>query len=140
MRIVIVEDDPMNALVMSKMLTRIGEHHVTVQESVDDVRSLILSERVDVIVMDVSLSNTMHEGRPIDGVEFTRVLRADHRLAHVPVLLATAHAMKGDAERLVRESGADGYIAKPINDPHAFVKDVESCIRMGTYQNEVKAT
>jgi two-component system, cell cycle response regulator DivK len=139
-RIVIVEDDPMNALVMSKMLTRIGGHHVTVLESVDVVRSLVTSGRVDVIVMDVSLSNTTHEGRPIDGVEFTKVLRADHRLAHIPVLLATAHAMKGDAERLVHESGADGYIAKPINDPHAFVAKVEKCTRVATCKSEIKAS
>jgi two-component system, cell cycle response regulator DivK len=129
MRIVIVEDDSMNALVMSKILTRIGGHQVTVLEAVEAVQSLIQLGEVDVVVMDVSLSNTLHEGRAIDGVEFVRLLRADHRHAGVPILLATAHAMKGDAERLIAESGADGYVAKPISDPHAFVAKVEACAR-----------
>ena len=132
MEIVIVEDDPMNALVMSKILTRLGGHHVTVLESAETVLSLIRTTHVDVLVMDVSLSNTMFEGRPIDGIEFTRLLKADDRLASIPVLLATAHAMKGDAERLIRESGADAYIAKPIGDPQGFVEKVEACARGAT--------
>lgn len=122
----------MNALVMSKMLTRIGGHQVTVLESVEPVCDLIRGGQVDFIVMDVSLSNTLHNGRSIDGVEFTRLLKADPCLSHVPVLLATAHAMKGDAERLMQESGAEGYLAKPIGDPQAFVAKVEACARATT--------
>jgi CheY-like chemotaxis protein len=40
--------------------------------------------------------------------------------------------MKGDAERLIRESGADAYIAKPIGDPQGFVEKVEACARRAT--------
>src|SRR5437867_11318016 len=105
MQIVIVEDDPMNALVMSKILTRLGGHHVTVMESVEAVLGLIRTTHVDVLVMDVSLSNTVHEGRPIDGIEFTRLLKADEVLSAVPVVLATALAMQGDVERFIRERG-----------------------------------
>ena len=129
MQIVIVEDDPMNALVMSKILTRIGGHHVTVVESVETLLTLIRTTHIDVVVMDVSLSNTVFQGRSIDGVEFTRLLKADDGAAAVPVLLATAHAMKGDAERLLRESGADDYVAKPISNPQDFVAKVEACAR-----------
>ena len=138
MHIIIVEDDSMNALVMSKILTRMGGHQVTVLEAVDAVQSLIQSTQVDVVVMDVSLSNTLHEGRAIDGLEFTRLLKTDQRHAPIPILLATAHAMKGDAERLIRESGADGYVAKPISDPHAFVAKVEACARGAMHGNGAK--
>ena len=127
LQIVIVEDDPMNALVMSKILTRLGGHDVTVLESVEKLLALVRADSVDVIVMDVSLSNTEFEGRPIDGIEFTRLLKSDSPT--VPIMLATAHAMKGDAERLMCESGADAYIAKPISDPQAFVAKVEACAR-----------
>lgn len=129
MKVVIVEDDPTNALLMSKILTRVGGHDVTVTESVETVQSLLYAGQADLVVMDVSLVNTQYGGRRINGVEFTRLLRADERSRDVPVLLATAHAMKGDAERLLRESGADGYIAKPITDFRAFVAQVESCRR-----------
>jgi two-component system cell cycle response regulator DivK len=133
LRIVIVEDDAMNALVMSKILTRVGGHHVTVLETVEHVQALIGAGQVDLLVMDVSLSNTVYQGRAIDGVEFTKLIKADDRQAMVPVILATAHAMKGDAERLLQESGANDYIAKPISDPHMFVAKVEACARAATH-------
>jgi CheY-like chemotaxis protein len=130
-RVVIVEDDRMNAIVMNKFLTRLGGHQVTITESVEKVRELIQAGQVDVLVMDVSLSNTVYEGRAIDGIEFIRVIRAEEAGRAIPILLATAHAMKGDAERFMRESGADGYIAKPVVDPRKFVSQVESCVRVG---------
>jgi CheY-like chemotaxis protein len=40
----------------------------------------------------------------------------------VPVLLATAHAMRGDAEKLLADSGADGYVSKPIIDHDEFAR------------------
>lgn len=129
MHIVIVEDDPKCALVMSRILSRVGGHQVTITESVESVKSLVRSKLADVVVMDVSLANTKHDGRAIDGVSFARLLRADEQSRGVPVLLATAYAMSGDAERLMRESGADGYFAKPISDPRAFVSAVEACAR-----------
>jgi CheY-like chemotaxis protein len=129
-RVVIVEDDRMNAIVMSKFLTRLGGHQVTTTESVEKVCELVRAGQVDVLVMDVSLSNTRYQGRSIDGVEFIRVIRAEAEGRTIPILVATAHAMKGDAERLIRESGADGYIAKPLVDPQRFVSQVESCVRV----------
>ena len=136
MRIVIVEDDPMNGIVMSKILARMGGHHVVVTESVEEVRNLVNSHRADVIIMDVSLSNTLYEGEPIDGIQFTQLLR---RASQIPILLATAHAMKGDADRFVKESGADGYIAKPISDPQDLLKSVTGCFE--AYQStNVSAT
>lgn len=128
--VVIVEDDPTNALVLKMILAKMGGHEVTVTESVETVQSLIRAGRVDVVIMDISLTNTLHEGRRIDGVEFTRILLADERCRGTPVILTTAHAMKGDAERLMRESGAAGYVSKPISDLRAFVGQVETCARL----------
>ena len=45
------------------------------------------------------------------------------------MLLATAHAMRGDAERLLAESGADQYISKPIVDHDVFVACVRELVR-----------
>ena len=45
------------------------------------------------------------------------------------MLLATAHAMRGDATRLLAESGADEYVSKPIVDHDEFVASVRALLR-----------
>jgi CheY-like chemotaxis protein len=40
------------------------------------------------------------------------------------VLLATAHAMSGDRERLLESSGADGYLEKPVYESAQLVAKV----------------
>jgi CheY-like chemotaxis protein len=57
----------------------------------------------------------------VSGVDLCRRLKSDPATVGVPVVLATAHAMRGDAESLIAESGADDYVAKPIVDHAAFV-------------------
>lgn len=59
----------------------------------------------------------------IDGFEFARRVRAQHRLQRLPLIAVTALAMVGDRERILA-AGFDGYIAKPI-DPERFVQQVE---------------
>jgi len=46
----------------------------------------------------------------------------------LPVLLATAHAMSGDRERLLESSGADGYLEKPVYESALLVEKVCSLI------------
>ena len=44
------------------------------------------------------------------------MLKADDYLKLIPVVAATAFAMKGDEDK-IREVGCEGYIAKPISAP-----------------------
>ena len=90
---------------------------------------LVRSGDVQLVILDVSLAHTLWEGKPVSGVELCRMLKSDPATSAVPVLLATAHAMRGDAQRLLEESGADGYVAKPIVDHGVFVEQVRSLAR-----------
>lgn len=60
-----------------------------------------------VILLDMSLPE-------LDGFAVARHLKADRRLAAIPVVAITAHAMQGDRERC-RAAGCDDYLAKPVN-------------------------
>jgi CheY-like chemotaxis protein len=97
---------------------------VTVSEDGPEILALGASGDVDLVIMDVSLGQTRLDGHPANGVEMCRRLKADPASALLPVLLATAYAMRGDAASLMAESGADDYVSKPIVDHDAFIAQV----------------
>jgi two-component system cell cycle response regulator DivK len=126
---IVVEDDPHNATVFRKLLEkRLG---FTVMHTADpqELFAAVDAGGVDLIVMDVSLKGSEWDGHAVSGVELCRLLKSDPASTHIPVLLATAHAMRGDAERLLAESGADQYLSKPIVDHEVFVACVRELMR-----------
>lgn len=126
--VLIVEDDMVNARVFSKILTKRGGLNVKHTENVDEVINIARHKEADVILMDVSLSHSVYEGKPVDGIAITQMLKADPQTSAVPVILVTAHAMDGDRETFLTQSGADGYISKPVVDHQKFVDDISALI------------
>ena len=57
----------------------------------------------------------------MDGLEFTRKLKADIRTCHIPLILLTARSSQ-DQKIEGLETGADSYIAKPFNKKHLQVR------------------
>jgi CheY-like chemotaxis protein len=127
--VIVVEDDPTNAMLFRKLLEKRCGFRVTVTESADEVMTLARAADVALVLMDVSLTNTRHQGHPVNGVDLCRLLKADPETRGVPVMLATAHAMRGDAEELLGQSGADGYVSKPVVDHAAFAEHVRRIVR-----------
>jgi CheY-like chemotaxis protein len=119
--VVVVEDDAHNAVLFRKVLEKRANCRVTVTEDPSELLALVRAGGVSLVVLDVSLRHSQWLGRPVGGVEICRLLR-NEGLHRVPVMLATAHAMRGDSERLLAESGADGYVAKPIVDHQEFTR------------------
>jgi two-component system, cell cycle response regulator DivK len=128
-RVLIVED---NALV-AKYFRYILEHDgfaTTITESGDEVVRLARAKEAEAVVVDVSLRATQYEGRYVDGVELTRILKDDAETAQIPVIIATAHVMAGDRERFLRESRADGFVRKPLTDPQELVSLVKELVSL----------
>jgi two-component system, cell cycle response regulator DivK len=122
--VLIVEDDLVNARVFSKILTKRGGLEVKHTENVEEVMEIAHARAVDIILMDVSLSRSVYQGKSVDGIKITQMLKADPNTASLPIVLVTAHAMEGDRENFLRQSGANGYISKPIVDHQAFVDQI----------------
>ena len=116
MKRIVVEDNPLIAKFYRYVLEHDG-YSVTATESGDETLRLAGAPETVAVILDVSLRATFVEGRAIDGLELGRLLKADPATRGVSVIIATAHAMAGDRERFLRESGADGFIRKPITDP-----------------------
>jgi len=127
-KILIVEDDPINVKFMQVVLTRKGKYDVVVSEDVDEILALAAGGTIAVIIMDISLSRSTYEGRKVDGIFITRLLKSDPATSGIPVILATAHAMTGDRERFLAETGAEHYLSKPIHDPDHFLGEVRKVL------------
>ena len=124
--VLVVEDDPHNVTVLRKVLEKRVGCRVTVTESAAELLRIAAGGTVDLVLMDVSLRSARHEGRSVSGVDLCRLLRQDS--PSILIVLATAHAMRGDAERLLAESGADSYVSKPIVDHAAFARHIRGML------------
>lgn len=104
--ILIVEDVALNRDLLVQLLE--DEYRLVV--AADGMAALEQALRVkpDLILMDLSLPR-------MDGWEATRRLKADADLAQIPVIVLSAHAMRGDEER-ARASGCDDFLTKPIDE------------------------
>ncbi len=122
--VLIVEDDLINARVFSKILTKRGGLDVKHTENVDEVMRIAQAGEADIILMDVSLSRSVYQGKSVDGIKITQMLKADPLTENLPIILVTAHAMEGDRENFLKQSGADGYISKPVVDHQQFVNQI----------------
>lgn len=122
-RIIVVEDNALVAKFFRMALERVGGFSCLVSEDVPRIMKEVKAQKVDLVLLDLSLSNAEWEGQLINGVELCRLLKHNSP-RHLPVLLATAHAMSGDRERFLEASGADGYLQKPVYDAALLVAKV----------------
>ena len=105
-RILVVEDNDLNRKLFCDVL-QAGGFSV---EPVADGNLAIEAARgfsPNLVVMDIQLQD-------VSGLDLIALLKDDAELCEVPVLAVTAYAGKGDEER-IRESGAEGYLAKPVS-------------------------
>jgi CheY-like chemotaxis protein len=128
LRILVVEDNPLVAKFYRLALERAGGFHVTFSEDVEGILAQIANSAFDAMILDVSLRNCNYKGRPIDGLELAQVIRQIPAGKSLPILLATAHAMEGDRQRLLAASGANAYLEKPIYDPSILVTRIRELV------------
>ena len=105
-KVLIVEDNELNMKLFHDLLEAQGYETLETREGLAAL-SLAREHRPDLILMDIQLPE-------ISGLEVTKWLKEDDDLAHIPVVVVTAFAMKGDEER-IREGGCESYISKPIS-------------------------
>jgi CheY-like chemotaxis protein len=120
-RVLAVEDDPGNKLVLANIFKLSGCIDGIFEENGDTILDIVRSSTIDLVLMDITLTNSTLHGEPVDGLELTRQIKKLNLPCPPPVVLLTAHCMQGDADRFLNASNADAYIAKPLQDIEGFI-------------------
>ena len=107
-RTVLVVDDSITTRTMEKNLLEAAGYRVKIAVDGLDAWTVLKSEAVDLVLSDVDMPR-MH------GLDLTARIRADSKLAELPVILVTALESREDRERGI-EVGANAYIIKSSFD------------------------
>lgn len=105
-KVMLIEDNNMNARLLEHVLARDG-FAVVIHNSAEEAIAAAVAVTPDIILMDIQLPG-------MDGLEATRHLKNNPETSAIPIVAITAHAMRGDEER-IRAAGCEGYISKPVN-------------------------
>jgi signal transduction histidine kinase/ActR/RegA family two-component response regulator len=116
-RILLVEDNPVNALVAEANLARLGLDVTRAEDGAQALSMLQHLERpFDLVLMDLQMPE-------LDGMEATRRLRCwenDQRLEPIPVVALTANALSTDRARCL-SAGMDDHLPKPFRAEELLV-------------------
>jgi len=108
--VLLVEDNPVNQIVATKMLEKAGLHLAVEKNGKDALNRLKQPHDFDLVLMDCQMP-------VMDGYEATQELRAfeeKNSMHRLPVIAMTANAMQGDKEKCLA-AGMDDYVSKPVN-------------------------
>ena len=105
--IFIIDDDDKNRKLLRVILTSRGYNTLEAEDGEQAVAEVRRS-LPGLIFLDYRLPL-------MDGIAVSRQLKSEEATAKIPIIIVTSSAMKGDKERIIRESGCDGFITKPID-------------------------
>ena len=114
--VLVVDDSDLNRKLIRTIL---GMRNIQVIEAENAERALeiVREKRPDLVLMDVQLPG-------MNGLEATRVLKANSDTADIPVVILSAGSIPDDDDQL-RESGSAGLILKPFGTEE-FLRTVTS--------------
>ena len=107
--VVLVEDDPAQALLMATWLGQINAR-VSLCGTAQSATETLARELPDLVLLDVDLPD-------VDGYAIARLMRQDPRLALVPIVFLTARRTLADEMEGLR-AGGDDFLAKPVERSH----------------------
>jgi signal transduction histidine kinase/CheY-like chemotaxis protein len=104
-RILLVEDNPLNQQIASQILRSNGFIVDIAEDGIAAIEA-VEKDTFDCILMDCQMPR-------MDGYTAANKIKEQPKFAHIPIIAMTANTMEADLTK-AKESGMQGYIAKPI--------------------------
>jgi two-component system sensor histidine kinase/response regulator len=125
----IVEDDPMNRLLLRRMFE--PDYRITTAEDGQSALKQLQEQTFDIVLLDVMMPD-------MSGLEILKIVREHHHHTELPVILVSA---LHDSEDIVRgfRLGANDYLAKPLSVEVARAR-VEMQLSLKRMADEKKQT
>ncbi len=109
--ILVAEDNDVNLSMILDMLS-MQKHSVTIARNGEEAVKLAISKSPDLILMDVRMPK-------IDGLEATRILRAEPDFPDIPIIALTASAGEKSREKSLH-AGCTDHLSKPVRIKELF--------------------
>ncbi len=106
-KILIVDDSGTMRIMFKQMLNKAGFENIIVAVDGSDGVKKVQDERPDLIISDWNMPR-------MDGFEFLKWLRSTPQYQHIPFIMATAQADKGQ-QIAIEEAGGNGHVPKPFD-------------------------
>ena len=105
-KVLYVEDNEDHVYMLKMRLELLDDFEVVTAEDGEKGCAMALSERPDIILMDLEMP-------VVDGWEATRRLKEDQQTRDIPIIALSAHALAGEREKALG-AGCDEFDTKPI--------------------------
>ena len=119
MSILIVEDNPINAMVLENFLAKGGYHTAVAKNAQEALACLPQMKDLQLIITDLSMPE-------MDGLELIAHLRRTPAMKDLPVIIVTGHASASTVER-AKDLECAAFLVKPI-DKIQLLNRVESLL------------
>jgi serine phosphatase RsbU (regulator of sigma subunit) len=128
MKIVVVDDNKTNLIIVEKILRKAGYNRLLMLSSAAELYQYLQLDTpnpgdvpVDLILMDMMMPE-------IDGIEACRTVLANDRFSDLPIIFVTA---MGDSNKMAEamDAGALDYVMKPINKVELLAR-IRSVLRL----------
>jgi signal transduction histidine kinase len=128
-KILLVDDEPALLYAYARVMEAAGYQVRQASTGKEGLRAC-REERPDLVLLDAALSDA-------DGVEICRRIKSDPGLVGTFVILLSGRRLSADDQVEGLEAGADGYLAKPI-EQRALLAHVRALLRIKRTEQELR--